>query len=64
MVGGQQVDGDRPIILLHALIGIEWYQTMRVQGKIKNQTVVILVDTGSTHNFMDQLVVRKVGWNI
>ena len=50
---GQNV-GDQPTISLHALIGTNDYQTMRMQGKIKNQCLIMLVDTGSTHNFIDQ----------
>ena len=42
------------VISLHALTSTTDYQTMRVQGKIKNQLISILVDTGSTHNFVDQ----------
>ena len=49
-----------PTISLHALLGVEGCQTMRIMGKIKNQTLVMLVDSGSTHNFMDQTVARKL----
>ena len=59
--GGQQVDTDRPIISLHALSGTDGYQTMRIQGKVKNHTMIILVDSGSTHNFVDQAMIRKLG---
>ena len=57
-----QGKSDRLVISLHALFSIEGYQTMRVQGKIKNQRVVILVDTCSTHNFVGQTAARKGGW--
>ena len=36
------------------------YQTMRLQGKIKNQLVIFLVDTWSTHNFMDYGMIKRV----
>ena len=42
------------------MIGTTDYKTMRVQGKIKNQLISILIDTGSTHNFVDQEVVKKL----
>ena len=58
------MESDKPVISLYALFRTKGYQTMRVQRRIKNQTVVILVDTGSTHNFMDQAVVKQVGWNL
>ena len=52
---------ESPVISLHALTGTTDYHTMRVQGKIKNQLVNILVDTGSTHNFVDQQMVKQLG---
>ena len=51
-------EDDRLVISLHALIGTVGYNTIRVQGKIKNQLVSILVDTGSTHNFANQRVTK------
>ena len=50
-----------PIISLHALLGTRGPQTMHIQGFIKNHKVIILVDTGSTHNFIDQLIVKRIG---
>ena len=52
---------NNPVISLHALTGTTAYQTMRVQGKIKNQLISILVDTGSTHNFVDQQAIKRTG---
>ena len=34
---------------------------MRVQGFVKKKKVIILIDTGSTHNFLNQEVVRRTG---
>ena len=47
-------------ISLHALWGTEGHQTMRMIGKIKNQTLVILVDSGSTHNFLDHTTAKRL----
>lgn len=33
---------------------------MRLVGLIRNQRVVILIDSGSTHNFLDPALLRKV----
>ena len=56
-----QKEEERPVISLYALIKTSDYHTMRVQGRIKNQLVSILINTGSTHNFMDVKVVKTVG---
>ena len=40
-------------ITLYALSGTPTVGTMRVMGKVKHKSVVILIDLGSTHNFVD-----------
>ncbi|GJY42186.1 retrotransposon-related protein [Tanacetum coccineum] len=50
-----------PQISLNALNGASNFQTMRVTGKIGNHELHILVDCGSTHNFLDLEVSRKLG---
>jgi hypothetical protein len=47
-------------ISIHALSGSPNQKTMRFVGHICGRAVVILVDTGSTHNFMDPSVVQRV----
>ncbi|GKG21594.1 hypothetical protein Tco_0384189, partial [Tanacetum coccineum] len=42
-----------PQISLHALNGVESFQTMRVTGHMGKQDLHILIDTGRTHNFLD-----------
>ncbi|OMO81357.1 Retrotransposon gag protein [Corchorus olitorius] len=56
-----KADGSNPIITLHALLGATGPQTMRVAGKIKNQWIMILIDTGSTHNFINTAVAKRLG---
>ena len=51
-------------ISIHALLGTNGCQTMRVVGRIKKQTLVILIDFGRTHNFIDQAVVKKLRYPI
>jgi hypothetical protein len=41
-----------PIISLNALTGFSAPQTLKLIGYIKHQKVIILVDSGSTHNFI------------
>ena len=40
-------------IALYALSGTPTSRTMRVKGRVKCKSVVILIDSGSTHNFVD-----------
>ena len=50
-----------PEISYHAIAGTKHPQTIRVLGKLKNKDIMVLVDAGSTHNFIDQSVVYKFG---
>ena len=46
-----------PEITLYALVGSPSLGTMRVKGRVNSVLLVILVDSGSTHNFIDAAVV-------
>lgn len=48
-------------ISMHALSGMQSYRTMRIKGLVKKQVMEILVDTGSTHNFLDVKFAKKAG---
>lgn len=48
-------------ISLNALCGSQSYNTIRLQGQVKNQKVSILVDSGSTHSFIDSKLVKQLG---
>lgn len=48
-----------PEISLHAQAGSLNPKTKRVKGNVGGQSVVILIDSGSTHNFVDPMVARK-----
>ena len=43
-------------ITLYALVGNPTSNTMRIKGWIQNHDVVSLIDSGSTHNFLDVAV--------
>ena len=43
-------------ITLYALVGNPTANTIRIKGRIQNHEVVSLIDSGSTHNFLDVAV--------
>lgn len=50
-----------PQISVNALSGNQGFHTMRVKGMVGNSVVHILIDSGSTHNFLDINVATKLG---
>lgn len=58
---GTENNAPTPEISFHATAGTNHPQTIRVSGKLKNKEVTVLIDGGSTHNFIDQAIVSKHG---
>ncbi|GKA44497.1 reverse transcriptase [Tanacetum coccineum] len=52
---------EMPQISLHAMNRVQNYRTLRVKGIVGKHTIHILVDCGSTHNFLDAAVAKKLG---
>ena len=48
---------ETPQISLHAMSGILMHQTLKFKGSIRKMNVNILIDRGSTHNFLQSKVV-------
>jgi hypothetical protein len=44
---------EKPMILLATIIGKMEPRTLKLKGSIKNKNITILIDSGSTHNFVD-----------
>ena len=49
-----------PVISLNALTGFSAPQTLKLISYIKNREVIILVDSGSTHNFIHRLPKKSI----
>ena len=47
-------------VTVHALVGYSNPQTIRVSRYIKCQLVTVLIDTGSTNNFLDEDVAKRL----
>ena len=56
-----QPDLPQAQISLHALSGHTAPETLRMTGRISTQSVVILIDGGSTHNFVQARLVKTFG---
>ncbi|GKU86977.1 hypothetical protein SLEP1_g1440 [Rubroshorea leprosula] len=56
-------DDSNPHMSVHALSGGSSgaYRTMRVTGYVNKKPIHILIDSGSTHNFLDVNVAKRVG---
>jgi hypothetical protein len=48
-----------PVIPLNALTGFSAPQTLKLIGCIKHRKVIILVDSGSTHNFIHRYIAQE-----
>jgi predicted aspartyl protease len=54
------MEEENPEISLHAITGINHPNAMRLIGWIENHKIIMLVDSGSTHNFLDSSMGRKL----
>ena len=55
------MEEDQPQISVHALSGCPNFQTMRVTRLYGKTPLHILIDSGSTHNFLDISLAKKLG---
>ncbi|GJU54013.1 uncharacterized protein Tco_1227727 [Tanacetum coccineum] len=49
------------LISIHAVTGLSSPRTMQVRGQILQKMVTVLVDSGSTHNFVNSEFAKRVG---
>ncbi|XP_019451923.1 PREDICTED: uncharacterized protein LOC109354024 [Lupinus angustifolius] len=55
---------EEPHISVNALTGVANFNTMRVTGRYNKKPLDILIDSGSTHNFLDRQVAERIGCRI
>lgn len=58
-LGDKEVN--EPQISISALFGSQGFNTMRVRGLVKGRDIQILIDSRSTHNFVDLNIAHKLG---
>ena len=49
-----------PTISHNALVGITTHQTLNIEGHIKKQNAIVLLDSGTTHNFIHCKVAKEL----
>ncbi|XP_056695073.1 uncharacterized protein [Spinacia oleracea] len=59
-----ETDITEPLISMSALSGSQGFSTMRVRGVVQGKPIQILVDSGSTHNFVDLSIAQKLGCKV
>jgi len=57
----KEVVEEEPEISLNAITGTPTPKTMRIVGWVKGQQVIVLIDSGSTHNFLDENFAAVLG---
>ena len=55
---------EEPEITLHALTGWLGPRTMRIEVGVANQKLIALIDSGSTHNFFNDRIARRLNFPI
>ncbi|KAL4379791.1 hypothetical protein GQ457_02G012610 [Hibiscus cannabinus] len=55
---------DNPVLSLHAMWGMAGYETMRLRVKMGGVELVALVDSGSTHNFLNITVAKRLEFKL
>jgi hypothetical protein len=53
-----------PVISLNGLVGFSAPQTLKLIGYIKHRKAIILVDSGSTHNFIHRRIAQETNCHI
>ena len=51
-----------PMISCNALVGIGTPQTLKIEGYTKKKKVIVLIDSGSTHNFIHYKLVKALNF--
>lgn len=56
----EEGDKDNGEISLHALRGLANNKIIKVEGKVGESKLMILIDNGSTHNFLDESTAKRL----
>lgn len=57
---GLTTTSEDPLISVHAMAGTKGPRTMRLKAWVYNQEVTILIDNGSSHNFINSIIAERL----
>eukprot|EP00257_Ricinus_communis_P017974 XP_015576546.1 uncharacterized protein LOC107261479 [Ricinus communis] len=60
LVEEDEPDDEEPTISLHAISGTQTTQTMQVEGIINGFPLLVLIDSGSTHSFVNEALIHQL----
>lgn len=56
----QSTEGEDYGVSIHAMQGTQGIHTLKMEGLVKRKQVQILIETGSTHNFISSSLVKNL----
>lgn len=63
--GEPSVEGDQVLELsMNSVVGLTGNHTMKSMGKLKGEEILVLIDSGATHNFIAIEVVERLNLSI
>lgn len=64
--GDEVDDGELSVMSLMGLVATRGQETkpMKLKGTLQGVPILLLVDSGATHNFISQKLVRAMGWQV
>lgn len=59
-------EGELSVMSLQGLVAhqVSKFHTIRLQGKVQGVPILLLIDSGATHNFISHKLVATMGWSV
>ncbi|XP_031263269.1 uncharacterized protein LOC116121451 [Pistacia vera] len=55
------LEGNPVALLMNSIVGITSDKTLKIRGQLGRESVIVLVDSGASHNFIAHELVQKLG---